>query len=268
VRKGQIIAILDNTDYAARVEEARAELHLREAELARIVNGSRTEERQEAQAAVRATEAVMNNAHAEMERRDRLFKTGDISRTDAEQTERDYAVAKARCEEARQHFALVDAGPRADERSRAQAAVELARAQLNESHAHLDKTIIRSPITGIVLRKNRRAGESVAEGPDTPIAILADNSAIRVRVDVDESDVGRIHEGQKAYVTADAYGDRKFWGRVVRVGKVLGRKNVRTDEPTERIDTKILETLVELDGHPDLPDGLRVDSYILTGSGQ
>lgn len=265
VRKGQVIAVLANSDFAARVEEARAELHLREAELDRIVNGSRTEERQEALAATRETEAVMNNAKAEMERRDRLFKSGDISRSEAEQTERDYAVAKARYEEAKEHYALVDAGPRTDEKNRAQAAVEMARAQLNESQARLDKTIIRSPVTGVVLRKNRRAGESVAEGPDTPIAVLADNSTVRVRVDVDESDVGRVRVGQSAYVTADAYGDRKFWGHVVRVGKVLGPKNVRTDEPTERIDTKILETLVELDGHPDLPDGLRVDSYILTG---
>ncbi len=45
-------------------------------------------------------------------------------------------------------------------------------------------------------------------------------------------------------MTADAFGDRHFPGRVVRVGQILGRKNVRTDEPTERVDTKILETLI------------------------
>jgi HlyD family secretion protein len=42
----------------------------------------------------------------------------------------------------------------------------------------------------------------------------------------------------------------------------LGRKNVRTDEPTERVDTKILETLVELDPGTELPVGLRVDGFI------
>jgi HlyD family secretion protein len=69
--------------------------------------------------------------------------------------------------------------------------------------------------------------------------------------------------GQKAYVTADAYGDQKFWGRVVRVGEQLGPKNVRTDEPTEKVDKKILETLIELDHGAQLPDGLRVDAYVL-----
>jgi HlyD family secretion protein len=50
------------------------------------------------------------------------------------------------------------------------------------------------------------------------------------------------------------------------VGQQLGPKNVRTDEPTEKIDTKILETLVELDPGSRLPDGLRVDAFIVPES--
>ncbi len=84
-----------------------------------------------------------------------------------------------------------------------------------------------------------------------------------LRVDVDETDVSKVQVGQKAYVTADAFSGRKFWGHVVRVGQQLGPKNVRTDEPTERVDTKILETLVELDPGSRLPDGLRVDAFIV-----
>jgi hypothetical protein len=44
----------------------------------------------------------------------------------------------------------------------------------------------------------------------------------------------------------------------------LGHKNIRTDEPTEKVDTKILETLIQLDPGTQLPDGLRVDAYIQT----
>jgi HlyD family secretion protein len=47
------------------------------------------------------------------------------------------------------------------------------------------------------------------------------------------------------------------------VGQQLGPKNVRPDEPAEKVDTKILETLVELDSASQLPDGLRVDAFIL-----
>ncbi len=60
-----------------------------------------------------------------------------------------------------------------------------------------------------------------------------------MRVDVDETDVDKVQIGQEAYVTADAFRRQKFWGRAVRVGQQLGPKNVRTDEPTEKVDTKI-----------------------------
>jgi len=54
---------------------------------------------------------------------------------------------------------------------------------------------------------------------------------------------------------------------VIRVGRILGRKNIRTDEPSEHVDTKILETLVELDSGQTLPLGLRVDSFVQEDQG-
>src|SRR5260370_9096031 len=97
--------------------------------------------------------------------------------------------------------------------------------------------------------------------PD-PILTIGDRNILRVRVDVDETDVSKVRVGQKAYVTADAFGKQKFWGRVVRVGQQLGPKNVRTDQPTEKVDTKILETLVQLDPDSQRPYGLLVYASI------
>jgi HlyD family secretion protein len=71
---------------------------------------------------------------------------------------------------------------------------------------------------------------------------------------------------QRAYVTADAYGQQRFWRKVSRVGSMMGRKRLKSDDPAERIDTKAIEVLVELDGSPVLPIGLRVDTFILDGS--
>jgi len=52
---------------------------------------------------------------------------------------------------------------------------------------------------------------------------------------------------------------------VVRVAKILGKKNIRLDDPAAKIDTRILETLIDIDGHDLLPVGLRMDVFILTG---
>lgn len=262
VRRGQIIATLENGDFAARVELARASLTQREAELQRLLNGSRKEERREAKANVREMEAVVDHARSERDRRQSLLDRGAISRTEFDSVDREYRVAQARLEAARERSAFVDADARADERLRAEAEIQRAQAQIREAQAALEKTFIRSPIDGVVLRRYLKTGESVSANGDHPILALGDTSRLRVRVDVDETDVARLRIGQSAWVTADAYGDRKFTGRVVQIGQALGRKNVRTDEPTERIDTKILETLLELDAGQQLPIGLRVDSYI------
>jgi multidrug resistance efflux pump len=185
-----------------------------------------------------------------------------ISRDEAERYERGYQVARAQYEQAAQHFALVDAEAREEDRAHAEAAVATARAQLAEARVFLEKSYIRAPINGVILRKLRHGGESVSTQFDSPVITMADDSVLRVRLDVDESDVSKLRVGQRAYVTAEAYGTHKFSGRVIRVGRILGKKNVRTEEPSEHVDTKILETLVELDRGQQLPLGLRVDSYV------
>lgn len=262
VRGGQVLAEIQNDDYHARVREAEAELAEREAELRRTVNGARTQERSEAAAAMQAAEAVLNNAKREAERRRGLADRSMISREEADRFERARQVAQAQYEEAAQHFSLVDADAREEDRARSEAAVATAKARLAEARAYLGKTYIRAPIGGVILRKLRHTGESVSTQFDSPVMTMAEDSVLRVRLDVDEADVSKLKVGERAYLTAQAYGDHKFWGTVIRVGGILGRKSIRTDEPSEHVDTKILETLVELDGGQRLPLGLRVDAFV------
>jgi len=263
VAAGQAIAHVENDDFAARVAQALADLHVREAEARRVRNGARDQERQGAEAAVVEAEAVLDHDTADLERLRQLAQEQVISRQELDRGEQAARVAKARVEAARQRASLVAAVAREEDQARADADVALARARLVEAQALLARTTIVSPIDGIVLRRHRKAGESVSTQFDSPIVTVADRSSVRVRVDVDERDVARLAIGQPAFVTADAWAERRFAGRVVRVGQILGRKNFRTDEPTERTDTKILETLIELqDGH-ELPIGLRVEAFVV-----
>jgi ABC exporter DevB family membrane fusion protein len=265
IQRGQVLAELANADYRAQVESARASVTAKEAVLRKVINGARRQERDEAWSSVSEANAVMENAKSELRRRHELFSAGVVSREELERYAREADVAQAKYEAAVQQHALVDDRAREEDQSLAEADLKLAQAQLDEAQARYDKTFIRSPIDGSVLRKHHRSGESVSNSstvPD-PVLTIGDRKTLRVRVDVDETDVSKVSIGQRAYVTADAFGKRKFWGHVVRVGQQLGPKNVRTDEPTEKVDTKILETLVELDPGSHLPDGLRVDAFIL-----
>ncbi|MEP7038199.1 MAG: HlyD family efflux transporter periplasmic adaptor subunit [Acidobacteriota bacterium] len=292
VLKGQTIAVLENSDFDAQITAAKANIEIlrRQKETAeakvlqtktertRISNGFRPEERREALQNYEQTLPNIEQAKREVTRREKLFASGDISREELERARRDLETLQKQSSAMRERYNVVNADARKDDLSKADAAILLAENQADEfdamireaearvrtAQANLDKTIVRAPLTGVILRKRLKDGESVSPENKTGIVSMADISTLRVRVDLDETDVAKVREGQTAFVTADAYGEQKFYGKIVKIGQILGRKNFRTDAPTEKIDTKILEVLIELDANQKLPLGLRVDAFIST----
>jgi HlyD family secretion protein len=262
IRKGQVMAVVANQDRAAEVASARATLLDREAALRRVVNGARAAERRQAAAELDAAEAVLADALAMRDRRRELLRVGAISQEEAERAEQTWRVAAARQRAGAERYRLVDDQAREEDHAQAEAAVELARASVAHAQAMFEKTYVRAPIDGVVLRKFHRAGETVASAAADPIVTVGDVSRLRVRAEVDELDVALVRVGQRVRVHADALGAREFTGTVVRVGQELGKKNVRTEQPTERIDTKVLEALVDLVNPDGLRPRLRVDVFI------
>ena len=264
VRQGQILARLAADEYAARIDAAEQVLAAKEAALAKVLAGSRDMERKEARAAVEEARAVSEQAKLENERRRRLLSKEVLSQEEADRADREFKVASQRLDAARQRFHLVDDPSREEDVKKAMAEAAEARSRLAEAQALAAKTVIRSPIDGVVLRKHRRAGEMVSVSFDTPVVTVGDVSRLRVRADVDERDIARIAPGQKAVLMAEAYGDKRFSGVVIRVAGILGKKNIRTDEPAEKNDTRILETLIDVTPPAELPVGLRLDVFIIT----
>ncbi len=292
VVRGQTIAVLENSDFQAQItvaktqietlrrqkETAEARILQAKTERTRIFNGSRPEERREALQTYQQTLPNVEQAKREVERREKLYQSGDVSREEFERAKRDLETAQKQSNAMNEKYNVVNADARKDDLNKADAAILLAENQVNEfdamireaearvktAQANLKKTIIRAPISGVILRKRLKDGESVSPENQTGIVSIADVSALRVRVDLDETDVAKVRENQKAFVTADAFGEQKFYGKIVKVGQILGRKNFRTERPTEKVDTKILEVLIELAPNQKLPLGLRVDAFITT----
>ncbi|MCM0019849.1 MAG: efflux RND transporter periplasmic adaptor subunit [Tagaea sp.] len=265
VSEGQIVARLVDDEYRARVAQGRAGVALREAELERVLNGARGQERREAQAQTREAQAQLDQAKLDLARREPLARQGHSSGEALDRARTEVSAAEARLRARQERAALIDARARSEDIDIARAQLAMAKGQLAEAEAFLEKTRVRSPIDGTVLHRFKRTGEGVSDQPPTPIVKVGDLSRLRVRVDVDETDVARVAVGMRAYVTADAWPGRRFEGTVVRVGQRLGRKTLRTDDPTERNDTKVLETLIELDAGVVLPVGLRVDAFLGAG---
>ena len=268
VERGQVVARLENADHLARLQAAEAGVRVAQAALERVLNGTRPEERREAAAAVTEAEALAGLSDREAARQQGLAEQKLVSHQSLDAANSEARAARARLERARRHLDLVEAPPREDERAQAEAELAVAQARAAETRAIYEKSLIRSPLQGLVLHRFRRAGEQVTELGDTPILSVGDTSVLRVRAEVDEADLGLIALGRPAWCRAEAWGERRFTGRVSRLGSLMGRKRVHDEQPGERVDTRVMEILIDLDPGSDLPVGLRVDAFIELEAGR
>jgi HlyD family secretion protein len=101
----------------------------------------------------------------------------------------------------------------------AKAQVTAAKAQLQEMETSLRKTIIRAPIDGVIISREVRPGQTVAASFQTPVLfkLAEDLRRMELHLDLDESDIGQVHSGQKAQFRVDAYPGRTFDAEIVSV---------------------------------------------------
>ncbi len=218
---------------------------------------------EEAETALAVAEARVRQSAAELAR----LAAGERSEV-LDRVRADASAARARVEEAKAELASLENGSRTEDLAAARAEIEAARARLAAAAADLSDAFLRSPIDGLVVYRYRHPGEEVGPEDRVPVLEIATAVPLHVRADVDEFDIGRVYEGQRIYATAPAFGYRRFQGRVVRLERILGRRNFKTELPTEKRDAKILEVVVALDAGAEgvLPLGMPVRVFFLAES--
>ena len=181
VTKGQVLAKLDQSTYASSVQQAQAALVNADAEVERL----------------RVARAAADNA---LDRAKELSARQLIPAADLQTAETESRSAAAQV-----------AG--------AQARVVQARSAVDAAKVNLSKTVIRSPIDGVVIARNVDVGQTVAASLSAPtlFVIANDLSDMQVNASVDESDLGQIRAGQPVTFRVDAYPSQTFDGTVSQV---------------------------------------------------
>lgn len=184
VKEGQPLAYLDSTKFEAAVMKSRATLASAKATL------------REAQATLREKDLALTRKQTA--RKLTHGKMPSIEEMDTAEAEAERAQAAV---------------------GTAQAAILQAEADLKSNETDLEKTVIYSPINGIVLDRSVEPGQTVAASLQAPVLFtLAGNLAhMELQVDVDEADVGQVHAGQEATFTVDAYPDETFTADITQV---------------------------------------------------
>ncbi|TYO62750.1 efflux RND transporter periplasmic adaptor subunit [Bradyrhizobium hipponense] len=197
VRAGEPLAALDSATFEVSVKEADAALTVALAQ------------HKEAKAAVDGAQAHYDDALRDLQVKSSLSKNGSVSQRDAERSQ---MTARS--------LAAELSAAQAREQVRA-AGVMVARASLERARLDLERSTVKSPIDGIVIRRSVELGQTVAASLQAPtlFTIARDLSDMRVNVSVSEADIGAVRTGQRALFSVDSYPGRTFEGRVLEIRK-------------------------------------------------
>ncbi len=265
VEADQVLLRLDDVSYRQNAASAAARVRLAEAELARLVNGAHPKEKLEAAAALRARMSRVEQARVRWERIQQLTAANAVAQQEADDASKTLESLEAEAQAARARLELLESPAREDELRIAEAKVLAAKAEHALANDQLEKTLLRAPTAGRVLAVNREVGEWTGPASADAAVVMVDDARLYVRAFVEELDAPRVAVGMPATIEVDGLQHENIRGRVVRLSPRMDRKQLWTDRPVERFDTKVREVWIELDESPAIDQlvvGLRVDVVI------
>ncbi len=243
VKQGQVLVRLEDTEFRAQLEQAKANLAVTQARLDQLEHGSRPQEIDYARAAVEQAQADFDNNTVILKRTRDLAKQGILPQQQLDTAQAQYDMAKAKLDSAKKNHELVKIGPRVEEIQYARAQVAQAKAQVDYAQTMLDSTLIRSPVTGTVLDRLVEKGEMVSNmslggtgGVKASVVSLADLNDLQVELDINQNDFAKITPHQQANIVADAYPDRVYKGVVAEIAPEANRQKA-----TIQVKVKVLQ---------------------------
>lgn len=260
VKKGQILAVLSNTDVQERIHQTEASYARAAAYYAEMSNGSRSEDIQEAEADLRKAQADLDVARSDEERDRKLAEEGVIARSRYDHTLAELRGTESQVQAARERYLRVLKGPRVEAVDAARADMAAQKFALESLKAAYEKTFIRSPLDGIVIHRYRNVSEFADSGD--PILEVANLSEVIVEVEVNETDAGKVEQEQKAIVTSDAFPGQTFAAQTYEVSAALRKRSSDPEDPAVVVDQKILPVKVRFLQPVPLKLGMKVDLKI------
>lgn len=261
VKAGELVATLQNTDFEAALAQAESSLGAEQATLSSdkdVVENARAQikvaqsnvENMKAQLA--KAEAQLAQSEKDLGREQELFKKGIVAKADLDLAETTRDSRQADVEAAKAALVLsrnqVDAAlaslKKAEGDLKTQdALIAAARHNVELQRAHLTDTRIYSPVDAVVEYRSLEPGEVVA--PGTSILTLIDLKHLWVRIDLEQGDITRVKEGQKAEIRLERVPDKVFEGTVFDIGRE-GEFAVERDVTRGRQDIKTFRTRIRV----------------------
>ncbi len=213
------MASLDTRDFEIVVKQAKAAVDASAARLRQLETGSRPEEKKQADEQLRQAEATSKTAISDYVRMKELFASNMISKQTMEATEAKATVSDAQCASAKLQKAIIDQGPRVEEKENMRALIRQQEASLELAMIQLEYATLKAPFDGIVSARHSNEGAFV--NPSSPIYTLQQIDPIYASVDCPEKYLSLLQKGTRAVITIDALPGKKFSGVLERTPAVI-----------------------------------------------
>lgn len=212
VKQGQIIAYLDKDQYIDQLNQAQAVVSANNAELNKLLAGTRPEEVAQAKALVQEQEAITTNAKILFERNKQGYLAGVVSKQEFDNSKKQIDASRAKLSSTKN--ALLEAlnGPRKEDIQNARANLQAAIAQASHLERTISYTDLISPSDGTILTRIKEPGAYVSAGE--PIYTLAINSPKWIQTYIEEKNLGKIKPGMEALINNDSYPNKTYKGIV------------------------------------------------------
>src|SRR5437660_9444001 len=264
VRKGQLLAQLENVQSSADVNANQASLQAAETDALAADAALKTSD-----ADLRRAQADYDRNKLDWERAQSLFKDGLISKSDFDSRRNAWATADSGLVQAQARVAQAKA-----QKDSADKHISQNRATLTRYADVLQKATYTAPYDGVITNLPVREGETVVMGiqnaPGSTLMTLADMSVITAEVKVDETDIVNVHLGQSAEVTVDAIPKKTFKAVVTEIGNnaIVRSTGVSTSQQTSASqEAKDFKVVVTVNDPPrDLRPGLSATAKITTAT--
>jgi len=130
--------------------------------------------------------------------------------------------------------------------------ITLVRAQLAEANYQVELHIIRAPTGGTIVRRYANPGSGASTFNVTSMFQLQPDSMRIVRAEVEERSLTQVKVGQPVEIVPESDQDTAYPGKVVRIAGVMGSRKLRSDDPSERADERVVEVVVDAQKAPVL----------------
>lgn len=132
------------------------------------------------------------------------------------------------------------------------ASIALVRAQLAEANYQMELYVIRAPTDGTIVRRYANPGSGASTFSVTAMFQLQPDSLRIVRAEVEERSINLVKVGQKIEIVPESAQSTTYPGEVIRIAGVMGARKLRSDDPSERTDERVVEVVVDAEQAPVL----------------